>query len=339
MQLVLAAAAVLGAACSVGAPRSGILLSAAATGTAWCLGVTSDPFAITGVALFTAAEHRGSRRFPRPLIVSALTLFLLTLLLGAEDFEHHVRNGLLCIGVLSVSWALGVRSRQIRSETSVRSRTEERLRVARDVHDVLSHSLGTIGMRAGVAAHVAALDEAELRTTLREIEESARTGMHELRALLRRERLTDPAGRHGPEGGPGSSESLSRTLSEVARTAERAGVPTSLDLSEAPEDLPPAVQAAVHRIVQEAATNVVRHSAASSATIEVAGGDGWVEVSVSDNGRGRKALLHEGHGLTGIRERAALLGGSVVIEEHEDGGLLVLVRLPAAGARREEHAR
>jgi signal transduction histidine kinase len=207
-------------------------------------------------------------------------------------------------------------------EAAARARTDERLRLARDVHDALSHSLGAIGVQAGVAAHVTALGEPELRATLQEVESQARSSLLELKSLLHSERSALS------ETGTASLP-LIGLLRDTARTAERSGLMVELDSTDSVDSLPAAVRATVHRIVQEAVTNAIRHAEASTLSISVAVLDVSVEVVVSDDGIGAPDGVREGHGLTGMGERVALVGGELSVEPTSTG-LTVFARLPFA---------
>ncbi|MBQ3358517.1 MAG: sensor histidine kinase [Microbacterium sp.] len=310
LQLALAALAVAGLLSSKRWPVLAVLVVAAATATALLLGLAADPFVLTGFALFTVAERRGSRRFPWWMLAGAAIVMIASLGLDAKGVEDVFRGLILSAGVLSAAWVLGVRTRQARVEAAARSRAEERLRLARDVHDVLSHSLGTIGVRAGVAAHVTSLHEPELRGLLREIEQDARGSLAELRELLARERGPgDMVFNHDERTSP----SLTAVLAGIVRSAESAGIRTALDVVGAVDDLPAAVRTTVHRVVQEAVANVIRHASASSLVVAVRESDDFVRVEVQDDGRGAAADIREGHGLAGMRERVALIDGRLDI--------------------------
>lgn len=330
VQYCLAGVAIVGVVMGARFSRVGVLISGGATAVAWLLGLTFDPFMLTGIALFTVAEQRGSHLFPRAMIASMVGLFLVSLSFGVDGFEDRVRSGLLSIAVLVASWVLGARTRQARLEAAARSRAEERLALSRDVHDALSHSLGTIGMLAGVTAHVSTIDEARLRGTLREIERSARSGMSDLKLLLQQKRNATETANGAKESADehAASCSLSRALSSIVDAVERVGVSTDLSISGDVDALPAAVRTTVYRVVQEATTNIVRHASASTATISVVASAAEVKVQVCDNGCGRTNSLQEGYGLTGMRERAQLLGGTMAVDDRQSGGLAVVVRLP-----------
>lgn len=325
-QLVLGAVAVLGAVLSRWFPLVGVFVAGIATATGWSLGVTADPFLLASVGVLAFAERRGSRRFPWWLLIAWAALVVTALILGSPPdvtgFEDRMRGALLSAIVLAAAWVLGVRTRQARQEAAARARTDERLRLARDVHDALSHSLGAIGVQAGVAAHVTALGEPELRATLQEVESQARSSLLELKSLLHSERsaVSDTGTASLP---------LTGLLRDTARTAERSGLGVELDRTASVDLLPVAVRTTVYRIVQEAVTNTIRHAKASTLRISVTVVDATVEVIVRDDGIGSSGNVREGHGLIGMRERVALLGGQLSVEPTPTG-LTVSARLPAA---------
>ena len=311
------------------------MVTMVATTSAWMLGVTADPFVLTAVALFVVAERQGSQRFPWWMLGAGGGVAVAALGLSAEGVENRFRGMLLGALVLGASWFLGVRTRQVHEEAAARSRAEERLRLARDVHDVLSHSLGTIGMRAGIAAHVPTLGEAELRAVLREVEEGARSSLAELKGVLQRERaggeeLSAPfLSAQSLAAQSLSAQSLSAALADIARSAERADVRTRLDLTGDLDEWPAAVRTTVYRLVQEAVTNAVRHASATSLVITARTAADRVHLEVRDDGRGAAPGFREGHGLTGMRERVALLGGTLQLETVAPG-FGITVTLPLA---------
>lgn len=323
-QLVLAAVTLAVFMAREWIPVAAVVGTALATGAALILGLTADPFVLSGFCLFVAAERRGSRRAPWWLIGGAAVLLLATLGFSADGIEDRLRAAMLGAIGLAASWVLGTRTRQARQEAAIRSRVEERQRLARDVHDVLSHSLGTIGVRAGVAAHVTTLAESDLRAALHDIEVSARAALAELKALMKSERAS--AGYHGAVGTVPSLR-LPDVLAELARTAERSGIRTRLDINGDIEDLPAPVRTTLHRVAQEGVTNAIRHSGADELMVEVRGREDHVELEVRDNGRGAGSGFREGHGLTGMRERVAIAGGTLLIWTDLDGFVL-LANLP-----------
>lgn len=320
-------------------PASAVVISLLATCAAWTLGLTYDPFVPTGWCVLVLAERRGVRAAPWWMFASGAVLLIVTLGVSAEGIEDRMHGMLLGGVVLSAAWVLGVRTRQAQIDAAARSRSEERLRLARDVHDVLSHSLGAIGVRAGVTAHVTTLKEDALRDALREIEKDARGSLAELKLLLSRERTSGPeqtwTGVH-PTLGRGSADAIAENpsspfgeiLADLASSARRAGIRATVEVSGDVDRLPVDVRTTLHRVAQEALTNVMRHASASSVSIAVALFAERVQLQVRDDGVGAGAAAGiEGHGLTGIRERAALMGGTVLIDAARSG-FTVTVSLP-----------
>lgn len=324
VQTALGIVAVGGAVLALRFPLTAIAITVAATGTGWVLGLTADPFVLAGFAVFAFAERRGVRRIPWWVPFGGLIVLVGALGLSSEGMEDRFRGVLLGGVILSAAWFLGVRTRQVAEASAERSRVEERLRLARDVHDVLSHSLGALGVRAGVAAHVTALNESDLRDVLREMEEDARASLLELKTLLQRERGT-AAG----DDDALPSLSLEGGLAEFTRHAERAGLEVRSDVPEALDDLPAVVRTTLYRVVQEAATNTLRHAAAGSLTIAIAISASRDEcrVEVRDDGVGAAPGFREGHGLTGMRERVEALGGTLSAG-NASPGFATTARLP-----------
>ena len=320
-QLALAAVCVAAVLVRRRFPVVATSVAAAATLGAWSLGVTADPCVMVGLCLFAVAERRGSRLFPWWVLVSTGVIGIIAALLGGDEAQAGIRAVVLSAIVLSAAWALGTRTRQVRRESVARARADERLRLVREVHDVLSHSLGTIGVQAGIAAHVATLDADELRSALREIETDARSTLDELRDLLRGER-------EDVENTPGAP--FGEVIGGIGRSLGRAGVRASIEVTDAAATLPAGHQQAVRRITQEAVTNVVRHSGASSCSITVDSDGSAATVTVRDDGHGSNGTLREGNGLTGLRERAAMLGGQLSIQDGPNG-FTVAAWLPLKG--------
>jgi signal transduction histidine kinase len=323
VQIAMAAGALAGALLSIRWPLLGVAVTCLATGIAWLNGLTADPFVLAGFGVFVIAERQGTRRFPGWMVGGVAVVAGVAVTMSAEGLEDRIRALLLSAVVLTILWVLGVRTQQVKREAAVRSRAEERLRLARDVHDVLSHSLATIGVRAGVASHVSTLSEAELRGVLHDIEEGARGSLAELGELLRQVRIGDS----GAASATTLAGPLSDTLSELLESAERAGLRTTLTLSGEVDALPAAVSATVHRVVQESVTNAIRHAAATSLHVTASVRVNRVDIAVSDDGLGAVAGLQAGLGLRGMRERVELVGGILALHKHPPG-FTVSVSIP-----------
>nr|WSX50742.1 sensor histidine kinase [Streptomyces sp. NBC_00974] len=196
---------------------------------------------------------------------------------------------------------------------------EERLRIARDLHDLLAHSITLIGVRTSVAAHVLAVDPDRLdRAAIAEALDSIADTCREARAELRTTLTVLRADERGPLPDLAGLPDLVRAA-EAELTLDTDGV-----------HVPPAVGAAVYRIVQESLTNAVRHAGPDTTVrVRVAAADGSLTVTVSDDGRGPGAdYAAPGFGIVGMRERARSVGGTVRTGPRSGGGFEVAARLP-----------
>ena len=225
------------------------------------------------------------------------------------------------------AWADEVRRRLERAaedhEREAERRVQvERLRIARDMHDVMAHTIAAINVHAGVAADVIDAAPDQARESLHAIREQSREAMAELKAtvgILRGSAADVPA--------PGLA-----TLDGLVEMATGAGVRVDVSVAGTARPLPSAVDAAAYRIVQESLTNVVRHADASVASVAVRYDPESVVLRIEDDGRGPVNGSDGGHGLAGMRERAAAVGGTLEAGPVTRGGFRVLARLPTAGA-------
>jgi signal transduction histidine kinase len=203
-----------------------------------------------------------------------------------------------------------------REEEAQRRAEQERLRIARDLHDVVAHTLTTINVKAGVAAHLLDRDPRHARSALTTIEQASHGALDELRAILGV--LRDPSGADVPlEPAPG----LDGVDSLVDRFRE-AGGDISLEIEgEQPERIPEAVQLAAFRIVQESLTNAGRHAPGAAARVRLAYEEDQLRVGVeNDSGRGRNGNRRgSGVGIAGMHERATALGGTLEAGPCPDG--------------------
>lgn len=207
-------------------------------------------------------------------------------------------------------------------EEAVRRRAgEERLRIARELHDSLTHSISIIKVQAGVAVHVAHRHGEDAPPALLAIQEASSDAMRELRATL--EVLRDPDHSDG--------EALASGLDRLDHLVERArstGLPATVTISGARRELPAEVDRAAYRIVQEALTNVSRHAGGAGAEVRIDYADEELVVQVDDDKAGSDAPPVPGTGLLGMRERVAALGGRLRAEPRPEGGFTVRAELP-----------
>ncbi|MFE9674026.1 sensor histidine kinase [Streptomyces sp. NPDC006259] len=213
-------------------------------------------------------------------------------------------------------WA---RERAERAQAARRRADEERLRIARELHDVLAHSLSVINVQAGVGLALLDSDPEQARTALTAIKSASKEALGDVRQVLSTLRAPGDAPRAPAPG-------LDR-LPELVEQAARAGLTVEVG-GEAPR-LPPGTDLAAFRIVQEALTNVVRHSGSRHARVHLDQAGGGLRLTIDDDGPAADAEAGgSGNGLAGMRERAAALGGSIEAGPRDDGGFRVLAVLP-----------
>jgi signal transduction histidine kinase len=216
---------------------------------------------------------------------------------------------------------------ETREEEARRRVAEERLRIARDLHDVVAHSIATINLQSGVAAHVLERRPDEAREALNAIKRTSGEALQELRSTLEVLRADDDgAAPRAPT--PGMAR-----LDALAATTRQAGLAVELRRTGDEVPLPAAVDVAGYRIVQESLTNVMRHAGAARAVVSVATMPDAVEIEVLDDGRGASAATNGGHGLVGMRERAQMVNGAFEAGPRPGGGYRVWARLPLGGPR------
>jgi signal transduction histidine kinase len=212
----------------------------------------------------------------------------------------------LWLGAVLLAWSWGalVRARGERQVAERRQAVlEERARIARDLHDVLSHTVSVMVVQAAAADDVFESNPGQAREALRRTEEAGRQALAELRGFLRTVRADSEVDDLGPQP----------TLDDVGRLTEtmgEAGLAVTL-VREGDGEVPLGVQVSAYRIVQEALTNTLRHARASAAEVLVRVDEAEVRVRIRDDGRGASPSRGGGHGLIGMRERASLLGGTL----------------------------
>ncbi|MGI5201564.1 sensor histidine kinase [Spirillospora sp. CA-108201] len=219
------------------------------------------------------------------------------------------------------------RAERTREEEARRRVAEERLRIARDLHDLLAHSITLIGVQAGAAAHLVRgdrpLDREELAGALASIAATCRDARTELRGTLQVLRGTDV-------GAPGTLPGL-HAVAGLVDAARGSGVDVDLRDGDV-GTLPPETGVAAYRIVQEALTNIVKHAAARRATVSLARDGGGLVVRVADDGRGPSGGPPEGFGILGMIERARSVGGTLDAGPGASGGFVVTAVLPLVDA-------
>ena len=248
---------------------------------------------------------------------------------GRQRF--YAAGWLVSVAVMAVAgrmWQLHLHEVEQRAEEAERSRDEmarrrameERLRIARELHDSLTHSISVIQVQAGVAEHLARKRGEDVPPALAAIHEAGADAARELRATLRVLRSTDDT----------DSSGLGQLDNLVAR-ARAAGLPVTVTVTGAARPLPPDVDQAAYRIVQEALTNVSRHAGLAAAAVCLQYTPEGLTVQIDDDGRGEDDDGRPGGtglGLLGMRERVSVLGGRLHAGPQDDGGFRVRADLP-----------
>nr|AHX24717.1 two-component system histidine kinase [uncultured bacterium] len=195
--------------------------------------------------------------------------------------------------------------------------TEERLRIARELHDSLTHAISLVNVQVGLAVHLFDRDRESSRTALLSVKDASRQAMRELRSTLEVLRKDDEE----PDG-----PSLDQ-IGELIRKSERPGLDITLRVSGDRQPLPREVDHAAYRIVQESLTNAVRHANTPTLSVEVAYQPQHVTMRIEDEGKVGQPV-REGVGIRGMRERVAALGGELHVGPKADGGFAVVATLP-----------
>jgi len=329
---------------------------------------------LTSDLMLGMASYMAAVRLPRVTAVIALVaaeaaIFagLLTAAATAHTQNVMLHSMLACAAMWFVG--TGVRERRryqagLAEQEAQRQRAEadrsrhalqeERLRIARELHDVLAHSLSVVTVQAGVGRRVGAARPAEALRALRSVEEASRGALDELRRVLCLLRSDDePDGTVTAAvvaGAPGPVPALAPVpglgdLESLAAMVRRAGIPVHVDLTGDVTAVPAAAALTAYRIVQEALTNVVRHAPGAEAAVRVGISPAGVRIRVTDTGRdpwaGTAGLAngHDaagrgtgGHGVAGMRERAAVFGGTLDAGPLSGGGFQVAAFLPVTPA-------
>jgi signal transduction histidine kinase len=221
-------------------------------------------------------------------------------------------------------WVASRREYALReAEQARRAVDTERLRIARELHDVVAHTMATINVQAGVAAHVIDRQPEQAAQALEAIKRASKEGLRELRGILNVLRQADELDERSP------APRLAQ-LDALVENATRAGLPTSVTVQGEARTLAPTVDLTAYRIVQESLTNALRYAGPTTARVMLSYTDQELEVEVLDGGRGRANGTAEGagHGIAGMRERVEAVGGTLIAGPGPAGGFRVQARLP-----------
>jgi signal transduction histidine kinase len=291
------------------------------------------------LALLFMAWSLGTYNERTRAIVGLVAYQLLGLWANIQFSDENGVGDYFFVGLfISVAWATGLilsrRAAQAR-ELSERARQaelereraviEERQRIARELHDVIAHSVSVMTVQTGAVRRLLREDQEKEREALETVESTGRQALTEMRRLvgLLREQGTMPE--FSPQPGMATIDSL---LDGV----RAAGLPVELEVAGSPQELPPGVDLAAYRVVQEALTNALKYAGPAQAWVGVSWGDDELELMIANDGRSDNDGTGGGQGLDGMRERVSLYGGEIASGPREGGGYVVRARLPIGEA-------
>jgi signal transduction histidine kinase len=292
------------------------------------------------IALYTVADTANRRRALTIGGSAVLALGVLHVLIKPESWAGAENVALAALGALAVAAGDASRNRRAylteveerarraehdREEQARRRVTEERLRIARDLHDALGHQLALINVQAGVTAYVAGDQPAPVLQALTSIRQASRTALHELRDTIGL--LREP----GEPLAPTEPTIGLAALDDLVASFRGCGVDITVDVEGAVRELAPAADRTAYRVVQESLTNVCKHAAPATARLCLAYRPTELHITVDDDGA-RPGEATTGHGITGMRERAVAVGGSLSAGPRPGGGFRVHATLPVERA-------
>jgi signal transduction histidine kinase len=306
-------------------------------------GGLGQPFFAFVVALYSVGAHAASSRaLVGPAAVLAQVIFVdLPRLRDGDRVDEVIPTWFVLFGV----WAFGRWMRHRRAEAvelteraeaaerdreanEARAVAQERTRIARELHDLVAHSMGVIVLQAQGAQRVLDLDHQQARAAMAAIESTGRSGLDEMRRLLGL--LTEAPGQHSASG-LGSQPKLAEIGDLVSRVRE-AGLPVDLEVDGHVRTLSPGIELTGFRVVQEALTNAYKHAGAVPTLVRLHYAPGSLEIDITNaGGRGEAQPTLGGHGLLGMRERVRLYGGCLEAQPRSEGGFTVHATIPVGG--------
>lgn len=302
--------------------------------TAWILAALEMPNGtIVGLLVLFTDVSAGYIAVTRPRKVSVSVAVVTFVLQGLSIAAFLSGNEVLPMTLtlaMAITWMAGnsVRVRRthaeaMRVQATAQAVAAERLRIARELHDMVAHSIGIIAIQAGVGGRVIDTQPAEARNALDAIEATSRETLSGLRRMLTALR------KDGADSVPlGPTPGLD-DLASLAGAAADAGVEIDISTEGERRPLPPDVDLSAYRIVQEAVTNVVRHAGTDRCRVTIDYRGGALAIEVVDDGRG--GMVGTGYGLVGMRERVSLLRGEFAAGPRPEGGFRVAARIPLEG--------
>ena len=288
------------------------------------------------LAFYSVAAHSELRRAAISAMIAGAAIIAIDLphLIAGHAHADTIPSWIFMCTSWLAGWAFRRRRTQatrleVRAASLEREREEQvriavaeaHARIARELHDVVAHSVSVIVVQAQAAQRLIDGEQHDARRALDAIERSGRQALVELRRMLGILRRTSHEPTLSPQPGL-------RHLDALAEQFREAGLPVELNIESEPEPLPPGVDLSAYRIVQEALTNTLKHAGPAQVRVSVRYHDDEIELEVLDDGAGTGKGGGSGQGLIGMRERAALYGGTLKSGKREGGGYYVHARLP-----------
>jgi signal transduction histidine kinase len=298
------------------------------------------------IALYSVASLTARRQWGAVVAIITVLLLAITLLKGENLSIGDLAGNVAIFGIAAVfgdsvrvrrayTRQLELRAADLERNQEAeaqRAVAEERLRIARELHDVVAHAMSVVAVQSGVGAHVIDSDPAEAKRILENVKTSSRAALNEMRRLLGV--LRDEDGTRGALSPAAGLESVQ----ELAEGLRRSGLAVSVRIAGERPAVPPGLDLTAYRIVQEALTNVLKHAGPATVNVTIDYHPDSVCIDVADNGRGASTapadgVPGDGHGLLGMRERVAVFGGRLDAGSRAGGGFRVTATLPFEPAR------
>ncbi len=297
------------------------------------------PFLILLFMPWSVASYNGRTKAILGLVWYQLVAFWANVQFSNAGSDYFI------VGIfMSVAWASGFilsrrsahlrdmaeRAHQAELEQAVaaqRAVAEERQRIARELHDVIAHSVSVMTVQTGAVRRLLRPEQTKEREALETVESTGRQALTEMRRLVGLLREQGAMPEFSPQPGMG-------TIDNLLDGVRAAGLPVELEVAGAPRDLPPGIDLAAYRVVQEALTNALKYAGPAHAWVVVTWRDGELELEIANDGTGDGDGSGGGLGLAGMRERVSLYGGEIESGTRNGGGYVVRARLPLEEAAR-----
>ena len=322
-----------------GAPVSSIVMAVAASFIATGEAVTDG---LGAIFILTAAAWLIGELDTRSAVVGLLLIYAAVPIINLNSTDAAWGDFFWPSVIFTLLWgasrALTVRGHRLsdaearahelaaeRDVEAQRAVAEERQRIARELHDVIAHSVSVMTVQAGAVRRLLKPEQEKERQALETVEATGRDALTEMRRLVGLLREQGAMPEFSPQPGLGSIDSLLDTV-------RSAGLPVELAVDGAPRELPPGVDLAAYRVVQEALTNALKYGGTAHAWVALHWRDEELELEVANDGRGDGDGSGGGHGLAGMRERVAIYGGDLESGPRDGGGYVVRARLPVTQA-------